>query len=237
LLLILLVESLWIFIISPRLTIGKIFLESDIDISDEKLLEILDLNDKTWTSLDEESVQKRLESYPMIREASVSRVFPDGLRVYIFRRRPLVVALFGEGGVSLVVLVDEEGYIIQTDSKTNSVDLPIISGIFPPTLGTRLPESMRQILSDLSRLKTDEAELFDLISEIEFLQHDGNGYDLKLYMNHIPVPVLIDMINPDSVRHALIVIDALERTSSEPIEIADIRGGHVTYKPAGGHDG
>jgi len=237
---ILLLESFWVFIVSPRLTIGKIFLESDIEISDKKLLEMLNLDAKTWTSLDEKNVQRRLESYPVIREARVSRVFPDGLRVYIFRRQPMAAALFGDSAVQRIAVFDEEGYVIQADGKTNDIDLPILSWAFPykPTLGSQVPETVRQVLSDLSRLKREEPRLFDLISEIEFISHGEVGYDLKVYMNHIPIPVLIDMdLSPKSIRHALIVIDVLELTDLETIDEADIRGGHVVYRPVGGHGG
>lgn len=237
---ILLVETFWVFIVSPRLTIGKIFLESDIEISDEKLLEMLGLGGRTWTSLDERSVQRRLESYPIIREVRISRVFPDGLRVYIFRRQPMAAVLLGEDEVQRIAILDEEGYVIQAEGKINDIDLPILTWSFPykPTLGSQVPETVRGVLSDLSRLKRDEPKLFDLISEIEFISHGEVGYDLKVYMNHIPIPVLVDMdLSPKSVRHALVVIDVLELTDFETIDEADIRGGHVVYRPAGRHGG
>jgi len=240
LLFILLVESLWVFIVSPRLTIGKIFLESDIEIPDKQLFEMLDLDGETWDSLDEEQIRRRLESYPIIREARISRVFPDGLRVYIFRRRPLAVAFFDEGAIPLIAVFDEEGYVIQVDSKVDDIDLPVLSGTafhkFTP--GSQVPEMAQQVLSDLSRLKIDEPKLFDLISEVEFISHGEDGYDLKMYMNHIPIPVFVDMVlSPQLVRRALIVIEVLALTSSEPIDVADIRGGHAVYRPAGGHGG
>jgi len=237
---ILLVELFWVFIVSPRLTIGKIFLESDIEIPDEKLLEMLDLGGKTWTSLDEEDVRRRLESYPVIREAQVSRVFPDGLRVYIFRRQPLALALFNDSAVPRIAIFDEEGYVIQAGGKVNGVDLPILSGIplHKPTPGSQVPETMRQVLSDLFRLKTDEPELFHLISEIEFISHGEVGYDLRMYMNHLPIPVLIDMnLSPESIRHALIVIDVMALSGLESVDEADIRGGSVIYRPTGRHGG
>jgi len=240
LLAVLLVESLWIFILSPRLVIKKIFLESDIEIPDAQLLEMLDLDGKSWTSLNEKDVQTRLETYPIIREARVSRVFPDGLRVYIFRRQPLAVALSADSGISHIVIFDEEGYVIQADSKINDIDLPIFSGAVPyePTPGSQVPETVRQVLSRLSRLRMDESELFDLISEIEFISQGEDDYDLKMYMNHIPIPVLVDMnLNPQSIRQAFIVIDVLALTNSGPIETADIRGGHVVYQPTAGGDG
>lgn len=235
---ILLVELFWLFVFSPRLMIKKIFLESDIEVSDEQLLEMLDLDGETWASLDEKRVQRQLESYPIVREARVSRVFPDGLRVYIFRRQPLAVAFFGDSSVSLIAVFDEEGYVIQANRKIDDIDLPVLSGTAQPTLGSQLPESVRQVLSNLSKLKSDEPKLFALISEIEFIPHGEEGYDLKMYMNHIPIPVLLDInLSPQSVRRALIVIEVLELTSSEPIEAVDTRGKHVVYHPSGEHGG
>ncbi|RKX80588.1 MAG: hypothetical protein DRP60_02875, partial [Spirochaetes bacterium] len=152
LLLLFLAELVWDMLLSPRLVIRKIKLESDLSLSDGQLLEMLNLDGDTWASLDELNVQKRLESYPVVRKARVVKVFPDTLKLYIYRRRPLAAALFSSGGKPIPAVFDEEGYAVQIGTGSEPVNLPIISGpsFSEPPLGSRLPESICAILRDLS---------------------------------------------------------------------------------------
>jgi len=237
LLFLLLSEILWDLLLTPRLVIRKISLESDLNISDNQLLEMLDLDGKTWASIDEKNIQNRLESYPVVRKARAVKVFPDTLKLYIYRRRPLVAALFNTGGKPVPAVFDEEGYAVQIGTGSGSVDLPIISGprFSEPSLGSRLPESIRSILSDLSEMRSEDAHLFALISEIEIIPRGKENYDLKLYMNHVPIPILIDHhLTVETVRRAVLVLDVLSSGNNGDIEEADMRGGHVVYRSVEG---
>jgi len=233
LLILFLAEIAWDFLLSPRLVIKKISLESDLVLSDGQLLEMLNLESETWASIDEMLVQKRLESYPVVRKARVVKIFPDSLKIYIYRRRPLVAALFNDGGKPVAAVFDEEGYAVQVGIGSGPINLPIISGprFSEPALGSRLPESMRLILSDLSQMRSDDSHLFALISEIEIIPHGSEVYDLKLYMNHVHIPILVDHnLTVESVRQAVLVLDVLASGAAGEVEEADMRGGHVVYR-------
>lgn len=233
LLLVLMAEILWSFMISPRLVIRKIALESDLGLTDGQLLEMLNLEGETWASIEEMEMQKRLESYPVVRKARVVKVFPDSLRLYIYRRRPLAVALINTGERPIPAVFDEEGYAVQVGTGSGPIDLPILSGPrFPePALGARMPESIRMILTNLSELREEDPKLFALVSEIEIIPQGNEGYDLRMYMNHIPIPILIDRdLTVESVRQAVLVLDVLVSGSAGIVEEADMRGGHVVFR-------
>ena len=237
LLLFFLAELVWDMLLSPRLVIRKIKLESDLSLSDGQLMEMLNLGGDTWASLDEVNVQKRLESYPVVRKARVVKVFPDTLKIYIYRRRPLAAALFSTEGKPVPAVFDEEGYAVQIGTGSEPVNLPIISGprFSEPSLGSRLPESICAILSDLSQMRSEDSHLFALISEIEIIPHGNGNYDLKLYMNHIPIPIMVDhKLTVESVRQAVLVLDVLASGNNGDIEEADMRGGHVVYRQVEG---
>ena len=79
-------------------------------------------------------------------------------------------------------------------------------------------------------MRSDDNQLFALISEIEIIPHGNEGYDLKLYMNHIQIPILVDpSISAESVKQAMLVLDVLASGNNGDIEEADMRGGHVVY--------
>ena len=226
-------ELIWVYWISPRLVIRGVVLESDLGISDDQLLEMLDIEGETWATVDEEDLRRRLEAYPVVKEAEVVKVFPNQLRLFLRRRMPLVIAITQTRSGPVPAVFDEEGYAVQVGAASGFGDWPVISGprFSKPELGTRLPVSFHTILADLARLRTHEPALFALISEVEIVPRGGEGYDLRLYMNHARIPVLIDSsLNAEEVRRAVLVIDVLSTDSAGTVAEADMRGGHVVYR-------
>ncbi len=226
-------ELVWMNLVAPRLVIRKISLESDLKLTDGQLMEMLSIKGLSWAQLDEKVLESRLESYPVIRKAQVVKVFPDTLRLFIYRRKPLAVVLVDSRNMSVPAVFDEEGYAVQVGGSSGSFNLPILSGLsFPlPALGARLPESLRPLLADLSSLRNDDSRLFGLVSEVEVVPRSGNGYDLRLYMNHVAVPVLIERkLDAETLRQAVLVLDVLASGEAGRIEEADIRGGHVVFR-------
>jgi len=226
-------EILWSTVVAPRLFIRTIDLESDLGMSDQQLLDMLDLENETWASIDEAALQNRLESYPVVRRARVVKVFPDTLRLQIYRRRPLAVAMVGDPPNRIPAVFDEEGYAVQIGAGQGSLDLPVLTGPrFPvPELGSRLPESLRPVLADLEGVRRDDPTVFALVSEIEVVPRRSEGFDLKMYLNHVPIPILVDRaITVESIRNAVLVLDVLSSSSAGDVDFADMRGGHVVFR-------
>ena len=95
-----------------------------------------------------------------------------------------------------------------------------------------MPDSIRSILTDLSLMRLEDPKLFALISEIEIVPRGVESFDLKLYMNHIHIPILVDRkLTAESVRQAVLVLDVLSSGSTGDVEEADMRGGHVVFRP------
>lgn len=235
LLLVLSLQLAWSYYLAPRLAIRKIVLEDDLGLSDRQIMEMLGISGETWASLDEEELASRLEAYPVVRKARAVKVFPDTLRLYVYRRRPVATALVGTGNGTVAAVFDDEGFAVQVGGGT-STDIPVISGpFFPePELGAQLGNEIRMVLSDLSRLRSEDPGLFDLVSEVELIDNGGSGFDIRLYMNHVRIPILVDRnLDAQAVRQAVLVLDVLESESSGGIEMADMRGGHVVFRRRG----
>ena len=218
---------------APKMTIRRIVFDSDLNLSDEQLLEMLDLEGETWATVDEAELEERLEAYPVIRKARAVKVFPDGLKLYVYRRRPLAAALIGGSGPSVPAVFDQDGYVVQVGAGTESLDLPLLTGPrFPePSLGARLPDGMVAILADLAALKTEDPRMYSLVSELELLPRGEEAFDVKLYMNHADIPILIDRrISPETVRRAVLVLDVLAHEAIGTVDEADMRGGQVVFR-------
>ena len=222
----------WIYWISPHMAIRRITLESDLKVTDRQLLEMISIEGETWASLDERLMEERLESYPVIRKAQVIKVFPDTLKVFLYRRHPLVVAFPDSGDSGRPAVFDNEGYALQIGLDSNSISLPILSGpkFSEPDLGARLPDDFMGLLKGLDTLRNEDPTLFGLISEIEIIPRVNEGFDLKLYMNHVPIPILIDrQVTVESIRQAVLVLDVLSTGSAGVVDEADMRGGNVVF--------
>ncbi|MDF1566936.1 MAG: FtsQ-type POTRA domain-containing protein [Spirochaetaceae bacterium] len=222
----------WIYWISPQMAIRRITLESDLKVTDRQLMEMISIEGETWASLDEGLLEARLESYPVIRRAQVIKVFPDTLKVFLYRRHPLVVAFSDSAEAGRPAVFDNEGYALQIGLDSNSVNLPILSGpkFSEPDLGARLPDDFMGVLTGLDTLRNEDPTIFALISEIEIIPRVNEGFDLKLYMNHVPIPILIDrQVTVESIRQAILVLDVLSSGSAGTVDEADMRGGHVVF--------
>jgi len=245
------VELVLDFLILPGLTVKKIYLDSDLEISDPQLMEMLGINNLTWTFIDVERIKKHLESYPVVKKVDVEKIFPDTLKLFIFRRKPVAVVLNNTDKGAVPAVFDEDGYIVQTGVSEESVKLPIISGISftDPAIGARMPEKLCGILSDLSVLQENNPWLFSLISEIKVIPESADNFNLKLYLNSdtgyqsvteccANVPVIVDnRVSAESIRRALFVLDVLSSAVTGPVADADIRGGHVVFRLMEDSDG
>ncbi len=215
------------------LAIRRIVIEDDLGLSDGQIMEMLSISGETWASLDVDEITARLEAYPVVRKARTDKVFPDTLKLYVYRRRPLVAAFIAGSGATVPAIFDEEGFAVQVGIGAGDLDIPLISGpSFPePALGARLSDDFVAILKDLSDLRNDDVRLFNLVSEIELLERDDSGFDLKLYMNHVKIPILVDRdLNAETVRQAVLILDVLAAESDGDIELADMRGGNIVFR-------
>lgn len=227
------VELIWNFSPMTQRSVRHIYLDSDLNLSDEQLLEMLKVEGKTWFGIKEEILRQELESYPVIRKAEVLKVFPDTLKVYLFRRKPLAVILVNsKQGISPAVF-DKEGYAVQVGELRDADDLPIISGLEfeSPTLGVRFPETLRSILLNLSHLRNHAPKLFALISEIEILQGEKTGNALRIFMKYQTVPVIVERtLGSEKLQRAILALDILSTQNIENIEELDARGDTVVYQ-------
>lgn len=227
-------QIVWSRAVAPGLSIKKIIIESDLSLTDGQLLEMLDIEGRSWAALEEEDLEARLESYPVVKRAEIEKIFPDTLKLNVYRRRPLAVAFTGEENTPVPAIFDEEGYAVKVGGGTAGLDLPVISGPhFPkPNLGARLPEKLWPILADLSNLRDADMKLFNLVSEVEILPK-GEGYNLRIYMNHVRIPILVDgELTAESVGRAVLVLDVLDSGAVGSVKEADMRGGHVVFRRA-----
>jgi cell division protein FtsQ len=236
LILFLLGELVFHFIIVPRLTVRNIVIRSDLPLSSEEILSITGAEKNLfYYNLDTQLIADALERVPMVREAVVEKTFPDSLNITLYGRLPLSVLFFTTPeGSSIPMVVDNQGVVFEIGASLSEWDLPVITGIEFKSLevGTKLPEKVLPILEDLDRLRKEDPEIFRLISELRLIPKASGKLEILLYPIQFPVRLrLAGALDPAVLRNAVVILDLLagEDLLGRVREL-DMRTGEVVYR-------
>lgn len=221
-------------IIFPRLVIKHINVVSELEISREKLMSIAGISDNEYYfAVDEKVIKERLESFAVVKDAVVEKLFPDTLSIVLKERIPLAISIGEDEGYTVPVVFDENGVVFQIGDSITEWDLPVVSGLkFKPLAGMKFPERLDNFLNDIYTLKTKAPEIFRLISEIKVVSVNEINYELIVYpVNHSIGLNLGNVINSDILKYAFMVLEVLNEDGiSENVEEIDFRTGEIVYK-------
>ena len=135
-------------------------------------------------------------------------------------------------GRDVPVVIDEEGVVFEIGQAVSDWNLPVLSGFAfrELTVGMRLPERVRPLLSELGWLKRSEPALYALLSEIRVVSRDDR-LEILLFPMHLPVRIRMGgSLQPSVIRNALMVIDVFsEQGVLDRIRELDLRTGEVVY--------
>jgi len=223
-------------LLAPRLLVRNVVLSSDLSLSQAAVLRAAGLEGAVeYFRVDTREVQRRLEAFPPVDQASVSKSFPDTLRIRLVGRRPLAALLADDAqGRALPLAVDREGVVFQVGPELTVWDLPLLSGVrfAEVRAGLQLPASLRPLLGDLDHLAGEEPALCRLISEIRVVPGRGDRFQLELFTVSHPVRLRLgERLAPESLRSALIVLELLKTQGLlERVRELDLRTGEVVYR-------
>ncbi len=229
----LVVFHLWL---TPRLLVRNVVLASDLSLTREQVLRAAGLEGVVeYFRVEPRLVEARLEAFPPVDQAYVSKAFPDTLHIRLVARRPLAALLARDAqGRALPLAVDREGVVFQVGRELTVWDLPLLSGVefTEVRAGLRLPSGLRPFLQDLERLSGEEPALSRLISEIRLVPVRGDRYELELFPVSHPVRLRLgERLTPEALRSALIVLDLLNRQGLlGRVRELDLRTGEVVYR-------
>jgi cell division protein FtsQ len=223
-------------VLTPRLLVRNVVLSSDLSLSQSQVLRVAGLEGAVeYFRVDPRQVEARLAAFPPVREASVTKAFPDTLRIRLIGRRPLAALLARDGeGRALPLAIDREGVVFQVGPELTVWDLPLLSGVefAEVRAGLRLPPGLRPFLEDLDRLAGEEPALSRLVSEIHLVPLRGDRYELELFTVSYPVRLRLgERLKPEALRSALVVLELLKAQGLlARVRELDLRTGEVVYR-------
>jgi len=229
-------ELVFHFVIAPRMTVRSITIKSELGLSKEEILAIAGIEESVYYyNLDTVQIREDLESFALVREAVVEKVFPDTLIITLYGRAPLAMFFFTTPeGASVPLVIDDQGVVFEIGSGVSDWDLPVITGVKFQQLkvGMKLPERVRPILQDLRTLQKQEPDLFRLISELRLISKSTGALEILLYPIQYPVRLRLTAgLDPAVMRNALIILDLLAgQEVLQRVRELDLRTGEVVYR-------
>lgn len=165
---------------------------------------------------DLKQIQKKLETYPLIRSAQVIRLLPDRLRVVLVERKPVAVVRLANDSNACV---DEDGAIFgDLNTWRAPIMPPVIRGMAES--GDRMQEINKQWIQLyrqlLAELDQTEPTLSSRVSEVIF----DAGQGVRLVLEHKGIIVLLGREDfRKRLNTAIDVIEAVERNDVETINV------------------
>ncbi|MFP4564433.1 MAG: cell division protein FtsQ/DivIB [Spirochaetia bacterium] len=234
--LVLLGEVLFHTVIGSKLRIRRIEVEvkNDLELTNEEILRLAGVDTETYYfSIDPEKIRSSLERYPLIKEASIRKGFPDTLFLNITGRTLLAYSIVDTEAGAVPVAFDEEGVIFQIGSSVEDAEGLIISGVKfnDLELGMRLPGELSGFLAQLKDLKEEFPFLYSTISELKLIRKRGSDFEALLYTTDFAIPVRIgSSIDAQLMRYILMVLDVVtQKEFADGVEEVDFRTGEIVY--------
>jgi len=223
------------FLVRPELMISRVVVESEMSIPNQKLLQIAGLTGPHYFfSVDTAQVKRNLEAYAPVKSATVTKRFPNTLRVTLTGRKPLAMAFAQKDGHQVPLVFDEDGVVFEQGEDVSQWNLPVVSGLAfeNPSPGVRLPRRLLAFLEDMKELSLKAPVLFHQISEYRIVQTGSQDFEVLLYPVNYHVPVRIgSQLDEEMCKYIVMVLDVFQRQKSlDTIQELDFRTGQVVFR-------
>lgn len=228
----LLLELAFHLVAAPNLRVAKLVFTGDRPRVSGPLGTFLGLRDREYYfSVDEASVQARLEALPWVKSVRVEKKFPDTVTVDLRVRQALAVSLVG----GAVLAIDDQGLVFDVRTDALGLDLPVISGVTFESLkpGSQFPRSVQTLFDRMAELRRSSPGLYRMISEIQLKPNDRGGFDAVVYPSQSTVRFLLgDRWDKSTIQQMFVLLDLVTRQgwAGKTKEI-DFRATPVVLRP------
>ena len=230
-----------ILIVPPALLVTRYEISGNVSMTREEILSAALIHGKEYYfSLDAARVMAALSAEPRIASVSVSKLFPNGLKIAVVERRTVAVVLVAVGGIASAVCLDAEGVAFAEASPEEASSVPVLSGIrFEGfRFGTRLPPALTALAASLGKITAGDPGLLSAISEIRVVKpakgplSTGESPELLLYPLNQRIPVRAGMsLDAPTLRSMILVLDVLgAKGLDSSVQEIDFRTGTVVYR-------
>ncbi len=210
------------------LAVRHVSIDGNVRMSRGEILGVLDgLQGRNILTLDLKAWRGRLLAAPWIADATVRRIFPGTIRVFVQEREPIGIGRLGDQ----LFLIDRTGTIIDEFGPIYAnLDLPIIDGLSAgPRGGATLVDPVRAALAERLLISLERApQLVRRLSQVDV----SDARDAAVLLDGDPVVIRLGYEQfAERLQSYLDVAETL-RDRVEDIDYVDLRfGEHVYVQP------
>lgn len=175
------------------------------------------------------AIEGSLASISYVKKVEVSKKFPDSINISVITREP--VASFIDDTNNIFVFDKNACYFKHTDIGS-SLDFPIISGEFYSLLkADAITKNLAiDVLIQLDKIKSENYNLYRLISEIKFDKKGAGDFELLIFLKGYNIPLRFTAIlDNELLLISLGVLDALKLVDVDNILEIDYRAQKPVY--------
>ena len=230
-------QLIWLFGVSPFIPFSNVEIHAFSPLTRAEILILAGIDENSsFASTNASAVRERLSSHILAESAVVIKRFPDRLSIFLNPRIASAVTLADiNSGRDCAFLIDCNGVLFKTADADSSgiANLPVLSGIENPQIGTRLPAPLVSLVKNLDMMALTSSELLSAISEIRIERKTWDGFELVLFPVHSEIRVRVENnLTEDTIRYMLLMLSIFDRETQRPQEI-DFRSGIGSYKVEG----
>jgi len=194
--------------------------------SDEILQKSRLKNGQSIFRFNKNQVENIIEKIPYIKSASLVRVFPNTIKIYIEEREAIGAAFYE----NQFIFVDSQNIILEVSDKLIDTNIPILTAI-ENNLGAIVIGDELQIKPEW--LKKELFNILNLLKERELLNHLSEVNITKENIFHLYTKggSVIKVRNSDIVKEKLDFIRTYLLEKDERMIIDLTHGGNPTYIP------
>jgi cell division protein FtsQ len=230
---ILTLELIWLFGVSPFFPFSTVEVNGFSDLTRNQILSLAGIDENSsYFSTNVNVIREKVASHILVESAVVMKHFPDKLSIFITARQAAALSLAFYNSKQAMMYIDRNGvfYKIETGALREKNDIPVISGIENAQLNMRLPSALVPLMKNLYEISVSSPELLSAISEIRIERKAWDGYDLVLFPVHSSIRVRIENnLTEDTLKFILLMLNIFETDVQRPQEI-DFRSGMGSYK-------
>lgn len=111
---------------APILRVSRVEVVGNVHVAADHIRAVADVpSDATLIRFPADAVAERVGADPWVAAVSVSRVFPDGMRIRVTERTPLALVDAGK----VFWLIDANGFVIAQRSTEDTASMPVIRDV------------------------------------------------------------------------------------------------------------
>jgi cell division protein FtsQ len=230
---ILALELIWLFGVSPFFPFSTVEVNGFSDLTRDKILSLAGIDENSsYFSTNVNIIREKLSSHILVESAVVIKRFPDKLSIFAAARQTAAVTLTFYNSKQVMMHIDRNGvfYKIETGAPQEKTDIPVLSGIENAQLNMRLPSACVPLVKNLYEIGVSSPELLSAISEIRIERKAWDGYDLVIFPVHSSIRVRVENnLTEDTLKFMLLMLNVFENDTRPPLEI-DFRSGMGSYR-------